>query len=87
MVRGARALAIMDTSFSQAKRQSFACAVTPMSCTLHRVPKAGLEKAFGKIFQGNIPRGLEPIFKRSKKERAAFRRELKKLPDTYVTCD
>ena len=58
-----------------------------MSCSMNRVPKQAMTKAFAKIFKGKVPRGLEHISARSKKEIAAFQRELRKLPDTYVTCD
>jgi hypothetical protein len=85
--RGARALASMEGVFKQSKRQNFVCEVTPMSCSMNRVPKQAMTKAFAKIFKGKVPRGLEHISARSKKEIAAFQRELRKLPDTYVTCD
>ena len=85
--RGAKALAVMEGLFTESKAQNFVCEVTPKSCRLRRVPKAQLTKAFAKIFGGKVPRGLEHISRRSKKEVAAFQRELRKLPDSYVTCD
>jgi hypothetical protein len=87
MSRGARALVAMEGIFRQSTGQSFMCEVTPKSCTLRRVAKPALTKAFAKIFQGKVPRGLEHISRRSKKEIAAFQRELRKVPNSYVTCD
>ena len=87
MSRGARALAAMEGIFKQTSEPSFACEVTPMSCTVRRVPKPALVKAFARIFQGKVPRGLEHISRRAKRESSLFQRELRKVPDTYVTCD
>jgi len=87
LVRGAKALAAMEGLFTESNGQNFVCEVTPKSCRLRRVPKAALTKAFAKIFGGKVPRGLEHISRRSKKEVAAFQRELRKVPDSYVTCD
>jgi hypothetical protein len=85
--RGATALATMEKAFRDSKSQNFVCEVTPMSCTQRRVPKQALAKAFSKIFEGKVPRGLEDIARRGAFENAAFRRELRKLPNTYVTCE
>jgi len=87
LTRGANALGAMEGLFTQSKSQNFVCEVMPMSCTLKRVPKQALVSAFAGIFKGKVPRGLEHISARSKKEIAAFQRELRKLPDTYVTCE
>jgi hypothetical protein len=87
LARGANALAVMERAFKDSKTQNFVCEVTPMSCTLHRVPKSALAKAFAKVFQGSIPRGLEHISRGAKRETTAFQRELRKLPDTYVSCE
>lgn len=87
MSRGARALAAMEGVFVHETGTNFACQMTPMSCVRRRVPKAALVKAFATIFQGKIPRGLEHISGRSKKEIAAFERELRKVPNSYVVCD
>jgi len=85
--RGAKALAFMEKTFRDSKGQNFVCEVTPQACTVKRVPKAALEKAFMGIFQGRVPRGLEHIAQRGPQERLLFRRELRKLPERYVTCD
>ena len=85
--RGASALATMEKAFRDSRSQNFVCEVTPMSCTQRRVPKQALAKAFSKIFEGKVPRGLEDIARRGAFENAAFRRELRKLPNTYVTCE
>jgi hypothetical protein len=85
--RGAAALATMEKAFRHSKSQNFVCEVTPMSCKLRRVPKQALANAFAKIFEGKVPRGLEDIARRGPLENAAFRRELRKLPNTYVTCE
>jgi hypothetical protein len=85
--RGAKALAEMNRALQNASGQAYVCEVVPMSCTIRRVPKKELSKAFAKIFVGRVPRGLEHISRRSKKEIAGFNRFMKKLPDTYVTCD
>jgi hypothetical protein len=87
LTRGAKALVAMEGLFKESTSQSFVCEVTPKSCTIRRVPKPALTKVFAKIFRGKVPRGLEHISGRSKQEIAAFQRELRKLPDTYVTCD
>jgi hypothetical protein len=85
--RGAKALAAMEGVFSESRDRNFVCEVTPKSCTMRRVPKPALTKAFAKIFGGKVPRGLEHISRRSKQEIAAFKRELRKVPDTYVHCE
>ncbi len=85
--RGAKALATMEKVFRGSKAQSFVCEVTPMSCEVKRIPKQVLVKAFAQIFQGKVPRGLEHISKMSKREVALFQREMRKLPEKFVTCD
>lgn len=85
--RGAEALVAMEGIFTQSPSQSFVCEVTPKSCSLQRVPKAALTKAFAKIFEGKVPRGLDHISGRKMQEVAAFRRELRKVPNDYVKCD
>lgn len=87
LVRGARALAAMERAFKDSKSQNFVCEVTPKTCSLKRIPKNVLRKAFAKIFAGKIPRGLAHISRRSKRETTQFQRELRKLPNTYVTCE
>jgi len=87
MSRGAKALAYMEQAFRNSSGQNFSCEVVPMSCSVHRVPKKELTKSFARIFEGRVPRGLEHISRRSKKEVAAFNRFIKKLPESYVKCD
>jgi hypothetical protein len=84
--RGAKTLATMDRLFKDSTAQNFTCQAVPPSCSLKQVPKRELVKAFAQIFGGKIPRGLEHVFKLSKRETALFQREMRKLPDTYVSC-
>jgi hypothetical protein len=86
MSRGAKALAYMEQAFRNSSGQNFSCEVVPMSCAVHRVPKKALTKAFAQIFEGRVPKGLEDISRRSKREIAAFNRIINKLPDSYVKC-
>ncbi len=85
--RGARALAYMERTLPTTRDQTYSCEVVPMSCSSKRVPKEELAKQFTTIFSGKVPRGLEHVFRQSKNQMKAFQRLLKKLPDTYVTCD
>jgi hypothetical protein len=87
MSRGAKALAYMEKVFRNSSGQNFQCEVVPMSCSVQRIPKKELTKAFSRIFEGKVPRGLEQVSGRSKKEIAAFTRLMKKLPNSYVKCD
>ena len=87
LTRGAKALATMEKAFKDSKSQNFSCEVVPKACTLKRIPKSELRKAFTQIFTGKVPRGLEHISNLSKRENMLFQRELRKLPQTYVTCD
>jgi hypothetical protein len=87
MSRGAKALAYMEQVFRSSNGQNFSCEVVPMSCSVQRVPKKELAKSFAKIFEGRVPRGLEDVTRRSKKEIAAFERLMRKVPNTYVKCD
>jgi len=87
MTRGARALAVMERTFRDSTGQNFVCEVTPMSCSLKRIPKQALVKAFAKIFVGKVPRGLEHISARAKREISLFQREMRKLPERYVKCE
>jgi hypothetical protein len=87
MSRGAKTLAYMEQVFRNGSGENFSCEVVPMSCSVQRVPKKQLSKSFATIFQGRVPRGLEDIARRSKKEVAAFERLMRKLPDSYVKCD
>lgn len=87
LVRGAKALAAMEGLFTESLGQNFQCEVTPRSCSLKRVPKPSLTKIFAKIFEGKVPRGLVHISGRRKQEIKAFQRELRKLPDSYVSCN
>jgi hypothetical protein len=86
LARGAKTLATMDRLFKDSLAQNFTCQEIPPNCSLKQVPKRDLVKAFTLIFGGRVPRGLEHVFKLSKRETALFQREMRKLPDTYVTC-
>lgn len=84
--RGALALKSMETTFSQSSQQNFVCEVTPLSCVTKEVPKKALVRAFRRIFEGKVPRGLEHVAQTSKREVSAFERQLKKLPNRYTSC-
>jgi hypothetical protein len=86
LARGAKTLATMDRLFKDSTAQNFTCQAVPPTCSLKQVPKRELVKAFSQIFGGKIPRGLEHVFKLSKRETALFQREMRKLPDSYVSC-
>jgi hypothetical protein len=86
LARGAKTLATMDRLFKDSTGQNFTCQAVPPTCSLKQVPKRELAKAFAQLFGGKIPRGLEHVFKLSKREIALFQREMRKLPDTYVSC-
>lgn len=85
--RGGVALATMERVYKYSNSQNFVCDVTPMSCRTNKVPKKALLRAFTKIFDGSVPRGLEPLQARRKREIRAFEAQLKRLPDEYTTCD
>jgi hypothetical protein len=87
LVRGAKALATMEKAFRDSKSQNFVCDIVPKSCSLKKIPKAELRKAFAQIFSGKVPRGLEHISSLSKREIALFQREMRRLPEKYVTCE
>jgi hypothetical protein len=85
--RGANALAKMEFAFKDSKTQIYSCENTPMSCVARRVPKSILLKAFGAIFEGKVPRGLERVKARANKEKQGFQRVLKVLPTRYTVCN
>jgi hypothetical protein len=85
--RGATILSYMERALQNSTGQNFKCEVIPMSCSLQQVPKKQLMKAFAQLFAGRRPRGLAAIYKRSKREQAAFARIVKKLPPSYVRCE
>ena len=84
--RGAAALRAMEVTFSESSGQNFVCEVTPLSCTTKQVPKKALIKAFKKIFEGKVPRGLEHVAQTSRREIASFERRLSKIPNSYTSC-
>jgi hypothetical protein len=85
--RGAAAIALMERSFPYSTQQNFVCSVTPLSCTTVHVSKPQLIKAFSKIYDKNMPKGLQTLVANSEKEVAAFKKELKKVPDSYTACE
>jgi len=85
--RGATALTSMEMTFAQSSGQNFVCEITPRSCVTKQVPKKALLKAFKKIFEGKLPRGLDHIAQTSKREVATFERQLSKLPNRYTSCE
>jgi hypothetical protein len=52
-----------------------------------RTPKRQMIAAFRKIFEGKVPRGLQHIVARKKREVAAFAKQLRLIPDSYTVCD
>ena len=84
--RGAKALAAMLRFLRYSKGQVFACEVTPLSCRTVKVPKRAFTRAFAKIFDGKVPKGLEHLQARAKREKKAFEAQLKALPEEYTTC-
>ena len=87
LTRDAAALQTMEVAFGDSSGQNFLCEVTPLSCTTKQVPKKALLKAFRKIFEGRVPRGLEQVSKTAPREIAAFERQLRRLPDRYTSCE
>lgn len=87
LARGAKALVAMERAFRDSKSQNFVCEIVPKSCTLKRIPKGKLRRAFAHLFAGTVPRGLEHISRLSRREISLFQNELSKLPDEYVTCE
>ena len=84
--RGGKSLAAMKEYFPDSKGQVFACEVTPLSCRTVKVPKRAFTRAFAKIFDGKVPKGLEHLQARAKREKKAFEAQLKALPEEYTTC-
>ena len=84
--RGGKVLATMDRFLSGSTGQVFACEVTPLSCRTVKVPKRAFTRAFAKIFDGKVPKGLEHLQARAKREKKAFEAQLKALPEEYTTC-
>ena len=84
--RGAEALAAMLKNIPDSRRQVFDCEVTPLSCRTVKVPKRAFTRAFAKIFDGKVPKGLEHLQARAKREKKAFEAQLKALPEEYTTC-
>ncbi len=84
--RGAAALRSMEMPFAESSGQSFVCEIAPRSCVTKQVPKKAPLRAFKKIFEGKVPRGLEYIAQSSQREISTFERQLRKLPDRYTSC-
>jgi hypothetical protein len=87
LARGADALATMEKAFKESKEQNFVCEITPQSCVSKRVPKREMKAAFRRLFKGKVPQGLEHITARSDKEVAAFEKYLRRIPNTYTSCE
>jgi hypothetical protein len=86
LTRGSSALATMQSILKNASRNSYVCSSTPKGCRTINIDKRGLRMAFSRIFEGNVPRGLEGIKSLGPQEKKLFEAELAKLPDQYVTC-
>jgi hypothetical protein len=84
--RGAQSLAYMERLLKNARGDLYTCQAVPKTCSVVRVPKSKLAKAFASVFVGRVPRGLEHIAVRAKRENRAFARVLRKLPDRVVRC-
>jgi hypothetical protein len=50
------------------------------------LPKRALVEAFSEIFASQLPKGLDVLFKNSKKEIAGLSRQLKIPPSSYIEC-
>ena len=86
--RAAQALALMKSSATSTNRQYFVCesAVIASACQNITMAKKEYLKAFSRIFSGTWPSGLAHIQAQQKREYKKFQAELKKAPDTYVSC-
>ena len=84
--RGGEALAAMLKNIPDSRRQVFDCEITPLSCRTVKVPKRAFTRAFAKIFDGKVPKGLEHLQARAKREKKAFEAQLKALPEEYTIC-
>lgn len=84
--RGAQSLALMEQLLRDDASQRYVCAVTPLSCKVRALPKKALVKAFSKLYQGKVPKGLEFVVASSKRDIAAFQSFVNKLPDRYTAC-
>lgn len=58
----------------------------PQACRTILFPKAQLHSEFDKIFKVKLPSGLRSLVRLVPSERKKFQAELKKLPNSYVTC-
>lgn len=58
----------------------------PQACRTVVFPKAQLQSEFDKIFKVKLPNGLRSLVRLVPPERKKFQAELKKLPNSYVTC-
>jgi hypothetical protein len=84
--RGGEVLAAMLRFIPDSRGQVFDCEITPLSCRTAKVPKRAFTRAFAKIFDGKVPKGLEHLQARAKREKKAFEAQLKALPEEYTTC-
>ena len=84
--RGGAALAVMLKTIPGSRGQVFDCEITPLSCRTVKVPKRAFTRAFAKIFDGKVPKGLEHLQARAKREKKAFEAQLKALPEEYTIC-
>ena len=84
----ARALMTMRQQSNTPDRSLFLCEQEQMmnACQRVVVRKEESRAAFDKVFSGSWPKGLRKIQRQRTKEGANFRRELAKLPDSYVSC-
>jgi hypothetical protein len=60
--------------------------VVPQGCRTIVFPKTELQFEFDKIFKVRLPSALRSLVRLVPSERKKFQAELKKLPNSYVTC-
>jgi len=86
--RGASALTRMTNLLNPDDLQPrYSCQVAVAGCVRKTIPKQELIKAFSDIFTAKVPKGLNFLVANAKKEIAAFKRELRKVPDHYTECN
>jgi hypothetical protein len=86
LARGARALTRIESAVNIKSGNAFICSSPPPTCQLRTVRTAAARAAFRYIFRGTPPRGLEPVYKRLRREAKAFEKVLRSVPPQYVVC-
>jgi hypothetical protein len=74
-------------AFLRLPNDRYVCsAIVPQGCRTIVFPKAELQSEFDKIFKVKLPSELRRLVRLVPSERKKFQAELKKLPNSYVTC-